>query len=48
MIFPTLTQAGAAADAFDVLMMTVVLGTIGVALLVNLASAFSFWWNRWR
>jgi hypothetical protein len=35
------TNAGAAADAFDLIMMTIVLGTVGVALLVNLGSAFS-------
>jgi hypothetical protein len=36
----SITNAGAAADAFDVIMMTIVLGTVGVTLAVNVASTF--------
>ena len=38
------TNAGAAADAFDLVMLTVVLGTVGIVLLVNAAVA----WGRLR
>jgi hypothetical protein len=36
------TNAGAAADIFDVVLALVVLGTIGVAVVINLGAAFSW------
>ena len=47
MMFPTLTQAGPAADAFDLVMLTVVLGTVGIALLINIGAAWG-WLRRRR
>jgi hypothetical protein len=40
-------NAGAAADVFDVLMMTVTLGTVALGLLVNAAVAIG-WLRRRR
>jgi hypothetical protein len=42
------TNAGAGADVFDVALAIIILGTVGIAIGVNLAAAFSFWWNRRR
>jgi hypothetical protein len=36
------TNAGAAADIFDVVLALVVFGTIGVAVVINLGAAFSW------
>jgi hypothetical protein len=46
MMFPALTQAGAAADAFDVAMAAIVLGLITVAIIVNIGAAIG--WLRRR
>jgi hypothetical protein len=41
-------QAGAAADAFDVAMATIVLGAIALALAVNVGAAATWIRNRFR
>ena len=47
-MFPAPVQAGAAADAFDVVMLTIVVGVVGLALIVNLAVALGWVRDRWR
>jgi len=42
------TNAGAAADAFDVLMATIVLGAVVLAIVVNLGAAWGWLRNRRR
>jgi hypothetical protein len=49
MIFPALPyQAGAAADAFDLMMLAIVVGVVGLALIVDLAVALEWVRDRWR
>jgi hypothetical protein len=48
MMFPALTQAGAAADAFDVMMAAGLLTLITLAVVVDLAVALGWVRDRWR
>ena len=47
-MFPAPVQAGAAADAFDVAMATVVLGVVAIALVTNLGAVVAWVRGRWR
>ena len=47
-MLPAFTQAGAAADAFDVAMATVVLGVVAIALVTNLGAVVAWVRGRWR
>jgi hypothetical protein len=44
----SITNAGAAADAFDVAMATIVLGTMSIALIANLGAVLAWVRSRWR